>query len=80
VESYIISRYGQPGPMDEASFGTICKVIHSDNNKESESVEIYVQISNNTSMPNWISIGSFTNPTNQDIQNVADTFLKRSMD
>lgn len=48
-----LNRYGQPSPLDQAPFGTHCKVI-----KQKE-FEIYVQMSHNEEYPNWIIVGTF---------------------
>jgi len=77
MEPYIMSRFGPPGPMDEAPFGTICKLVHSDNNKEPENIEIHVQISNDNNKPNWISFGSYTNKSDDDIKQMVQQTLKR---
>lgn len=51
----VMTRFGEPGKMDIAPFGTICKVTHCP-----EKVEVYVQLSHDESDPNWTLIEKFS--------------------
>lgn len=59
MEHSIISRFGEPTSMDQAIFGTICKLIHSENNKDADSIEVYLQISQNEESPKWTYMGTY---------------------
>lgn len=50
-----INRFGEPGKMDHAPYGTECKVTkHKD-------FDLYIQMSKNEENPNWVFIGTFQN-------------------
>lgn len=51
----IVYRHSEPSKIDQAAYGTICKVKHSLDDKSL----IYVQISHCEEEPNWNYVGSY---------------------
>ena len=58
----VIKRYGKPGSMDEAPYGTVCKVY----NTPRESYDLYIQIHIDPQDPEWERIGTFSITTPQE--------------
>ena len=52
-----IKRYGMPGALDTAPFGTECII------KKDKNFTIYIQMSANEEKPNWQLVGEFLHET-----------------
>lgn len=59
----IVTRFGEPGKMDTAQFGTICRVSSTP-----ETFDIYLQISHDEEEPNWTYMGPYSS-------SVTDTYI-----
>lgn len=59
----IVTRFGEPGKMDTAKNGTICRVSSCP-----ESFDIYLQISHDEEDPNWTYIGTYSS-------SLSDTYI-----
>lgn len=57
----MIVRYGMPSKMDTAPYHTLCKVSNN-----SDTVEIYLQISHDEEDPIWIPIAEFAQPVSDE--------------
>lgn len=57
----IITRFGEPSKMDIAKHGTICRV-----SRETESFDIYLQISHDEYEPRWTYMGSYDSSINDE--------------
>lgn len=57
----IVTRFGAPGKMDTAPFGTACRVSSAP-----EAFDIYLQISHDEEEPNWTFIGTYDSQLSAD--------------
>jgi hypothetical protein len=55
VNNDILVRYGEPSKYDHGPYGAICKVIKA----ATEQFDIYVQLSQHESNPQWHFVGAF---------------------
>ena len=67
----MIVRYGPPCKLDSAPYHTICKVSNN-----SDTVEIFLQISHDEDNPNWIPFAEFAQPVSDEHIHAA---LKKSL-
>lgn len=64
-----IKRYGPPGNLDTAPYGTICQV---DNEQE---MDIYIQVSPEEETPKWERMGTYPQSYNKiELSNEAEKF------
>ncbi len=63
LENMLI-RTGEPSKYDQSPFGTICKRVKT----MDDTFEIYVQLSEDDSVPCWEKVGIFSSETNDKIQ------------
>lgn len=66
----MIIRYGRPSKMDTAAYHTLCKVSNN-----SDTVEIYLQISHDEEDPTWIPIAEFAQPVSD--EHIHQTIFKK---
>jgi hypothetical protein len=52
---HTLIRHGPPGKYDHCAYGTLCKTL-----LVASQYEMYVQISNDESMPVWQSVGVYS--------------------
>lgn len=60
----MITRFGEPSSYDHCQFGTLCKKLKV----HMKDYDIYVQVSNNESNPEWELVGTFNDLTEKTIE------------
>lgn len=67
----MLLRYGEPSKLDQASFGTACKVT------KEHTIELYLQMSKDECVPNWQLITTLAlNASQEHINNEIESFLR----
>lgn len=69
----MLIRHGEPSKYDHSPYGTICKSVRA----LSDEFEIYVQLSNDESVPSWEMVGIFTKGTEHAIQEEVQRLINR---
>ena len=62
-------RHSAPTKLDQSDIGTICRV-----NLDDDEFELYLQMSLNSDIPNWMNLGKFTSKDSDSY--VADIIAK----
>lgn len=76
VSRSIIERYGNPSLLDQAQYGTICKV----SSHHRDTYDIYLQVGDDEEDPEWEHLGSFDEKSKEDyINQLIDSRLNKNV-
>lgn len=66
-------RHSAPSKYDQSEIGTVCRV-----NLDDDEFELYLQMSLNSDIPNWVNLGKFTSKdSDNQIATLIDSTLNK---